>query len=201
MMILPGGTGKPEEGELFYKRFPLWSKMGRMVADVGWAVDALSEIEFIDPQRIYTTGYALGGKVALYSAALDERIAGVISVCGFTPMRTNTAGKTAEGIYEYSHLHGLLPRLGFFINNETHIPYDYHEILAAIAPRPLLVVAPSWDQYTSLSDVLYCVNEVEKVYDLFRPRNKLELYAPEDYNRFSNEIRKQVIDWMKLNLK
>ena len=190
-----------EEGELFYKRFPQWSKMGRMVADVGWAVDALSEIEFIDPQRVYTTGYGLGGKVALYSAALDERIAGVVSIGGFTPMRTNTAGKTAEGIYEYSHLHGLLPRLGFFINNETHIPYDYHEIMAAIAPRPLLVIAPAWDQYASLPDVQNCMNEVEKVYDFFRPQNKIELYVPENYSRFSNEMRKQVIDWMNQNLK
>jgi len=189
-----------EEGRLFYERFPHWSKMGRMVADTRWAVDALSEIEFIDSQQIYAAGYALGATVGLYSAALDERIAGMISVCGFTPMRTNKPGKTAEGIYGYSHLHGLLPRLGFFAKNESHIPYDFHEILAAIAPRPLLIVAPTWDQYASFTDVKHCVSEVEQVYDLYDQKDNLELYAPGDYNRFSDEMKKQVVRWLnKIN--
>jgi len=195
------GTRSIEESRLFYERFPHWSKMGRMVADVRWAVDALSELGYIDSQRIYVAGYSLGGAVGLYSAALDERIAGLIAVCGFTPMRSNTPGKTAEGIYEYSHLHGLLPRLGFFVKNETHIPYDFHEILAAVAPRPVLVVAPTWDQYASFSDIQSCLNEVKKVYDLYKQKDKVELFAPEDYNRFSNEIKDKMILWMKENFK
>ena len=195
------GTRSDEESRLFYERFPHWSKMGRMVADVRWAVDALSEIEFIDSLRIYAAGYSLGGTVGLYSAALDERIAGMISVCGFTPMRSNTPGKTAEGIYEYSHLHGLLPRLGFFVKNETHIPYDFHEILAAIAPRPLLIVAPTWDQYASFTDIRHCMNEVKDVYDLYKQKYKVEFFSPEDYNRFSDDIKERMISWMKQNFR
>ena len=190
-----------EEGRLFYERFPHWSKMGRMVADLRWAVDALSEQEFVDPQRIFAAGYSLGGTVGLYGAALDERIAGVISVCGFTPMRSNIPGKTAEGIYEYSHLHGLLPRLGFFIGEESRIPYDFHEILACIAPRPLLIIAPTWDQYASLPDVKDCMKEVEGVYDIFEQKDNITLYAPQDYNHFSNGMREYMIDWMEENLK
>ncbi len=190
------GHRSVEESKLFYERFPNWSKMGRMVADVRWAADALSEISFLDSKRIFIAGYSLGAAVGLYSAALDERIAGIISVCGFTPMRLNTAGKTAEGIYEYSHLHGLLPRLGFFIKNETHIPYDFHEILAAIAPRPLLIVAPTWDQYASIKDVKECVNEVRKVYEQYKADQNLTLITPEDYNRFSPEMQEEVVKWL-----
>lgn len=190
-----------EEGRLFYERFPHWSKMGRMVADVRWAVDALLEQEFIDPHRIYTAGYSLGGTVGLYSAALDGRIAGVISVCGFTPMRFNTPGETAEGIYEYSHLHGLLPRLGFFVGEEPRIPYDFHEILACIAPRPLLIIAPVWDQYASLYGVKNCIEEVKKVFDLYRQKDKIALYIPDGYNHFSNGMKKQMIYWVEQNFK
>ncbi len=195
------GTRLLDESRLFYDRFPHWSKMGRMVADVRWAVDKLSETEFIDSQRIYTAGYSLGATVGLYGAALDERIKGVVSVCGFSPMRLNTPGKTAEGIYEYSHLHGLIPRLGFFVKNETHIPYDFHEILGAIAPKPLLVIAPTWDQYASFSDIQHCVAEVGKVYDLYQAKDRIELYAPEDYNHFTNEMKDKVVDWIKMNFK
>jgi len=195
------GTRLVDESRLFYDRFPHWSKMGRMVADVRWTVDVLSEVEFVDPKRIYAAGYSLGATVGLYSAALDERIAGIISVCGFSPMRLNTPGKTAEGIYEYSHLHGLIPRLGFFVQNETQIPYDFHEILAAIAPRPMLIVAPTWDQYASFTDIKQCMNEVQKVYDLYKEKDNIELFAPEDYNRFSDEMKDKVVLWMKENLK
>ena len=155
-----------EEGRLFYERFPGWSKMGRMAADVRWSVDALTETGIADPSRIYVAGYSLGGTVGLYSAALDERIAGVVSVCGFTPIRSNMGGKTAEGIYEYSHLHGLIPRLGFFAGEESRIPYDFDEILGCIAPRPMLIIAPEWDQYADKGDIERCINEVRKVYGL-----------------------------------
>lgn len=186
-----------EEGRFFYERFPYWSKMGRMIADVKYSVDALMDIEFIDSCKIYTVGYALGATVGLYSAALDERIAGTASICGFTPMRSDTERKTAEGIYGYSHLHGLLPRLGFFIGEERRIPYDFDEILASIAPRPLFIIAPSWDQYSDIEDIKLCVDEVKNVYDLFDAKNKLEIFIPEDYNRFSPEMQLKIIEWLE----
>ncbi|MDD4109157.1 MAG: dienelactone hydrolase family protein, partial [Prolixibacteraceae bacterium] len=186
-----------EEGRLFYERFPDWSKMGRMVADVRYSVDALSEIDFIDSQKIYTAGYALGATVGLYCAALDERIAGTVSVCGFSPMRTNIPGKTAEGIYEFSHLHGLIPRLGFFAGQESRIPWDYDEILGCIAPRPVLVIAPSWDQYADSGDVRNCIESVKSVYNFYNAGNNPELFVPEDYNRFSGEMKDKVVSWVK----
>ncbi len=196
-----GFGSRIEEGRLFYERFPNWSKMGRMLADVRWAVDELSQHELIDSTRIIVAGYSLGGTVGLCSAALDERIAGVVSVCGFSPLRSNIPAKTAEGIYEYSHLHGLLPRLGFFIGQEARIPFDFHEILAAVAPRPILIIAPKWDQYNSFPEIQDCISEVEKVYNLYQQNNKLKLYDPEDYNRFSGEMKKKVVEWLQFNNK
>jgi dienelactone hydrolase len=189
-----------KEGTFFYERFPHWSKLGRMVADVRWVVDAISEIEFVDSGKIYAAGYALGGTVGLFSAALDERIAGVVSVSGFSPMRTNIPGKTAEGIYGYSHLHGLLPRLGFFAGEEARIPVDFHEIIACIAPRPVFIITPTWDQFASFPDVQQCINEVGNVYNLFSQKENVSLFAPEDYNRFSVEMRKEMTDWINMYL-
>jgi pimeloyl-ACP methyl ester carboxylesterase len=190
-----------DDGTFFYHRYPHWSKLGRMAADVSAAVDALANMKVIDKNRIYATGYSLGGTVALYSAALDERIKGVVSVCGFTPMRLDTAEKGTEGIRGLADLHGLQPRLGFFLGHEERIPYDYHEVLAAIAPRPLLIAAPLWDRYATFADVNQCVNEAGKVYDLLGAAGKIELYAPRDFNRFSAETLKKVLDWSAENFK
>jgi dienelactone hydrolase len=93
-----GFGNRIEEGTRFYDRYPHWSKMGKMVVDVHGAVEMLHNLEGIDPNRIYVAGYSLGATVGLYAAALDERIAGVISVAGFTSLRLGTAEKGIEGI-------------------------------------------------------------------------------------------------------
>ncbi|MDF9798909.1 dienelactone hydrolase [Catalinimonas alkaloidigena] len=93
-----GFGSRIEEGRLFYERFPHWSKLGRMVSDVRWAIDELSQLEFLDKDKMVVAGYSLGATVGLYTAAKDDRIAGVISVSGFSPLRLNRTGKTAEGI-------------------------------------------------------------------------------------------------------
>jgi hypothetical protein len=92
-----------------------------------------------------------------------------------------------------------LPRLGFFIGNENRLPYDFHEILACISPKPLLVIAPKWDRDASFDDVKQCVEETKKVYALYEAEDKLELFAPDDYNRFSQEMQEKVLDWIQDN--
>jgi cephalosporin-C deacetylase-like acetyl esterase len=195
-----GFGNRIEEGTRFYDRYPHWSKMGKMVVDVKGAVDALANLEFIDKQKIFVAGYSLGATVGLYAAALDERIAGVVSVAGFTPMRLNTSDKGIEGIKAFSHLHGLLPRLGFFVGNEARIPYDFHEILACIAPRPILVIAPTMDKDATLKDVSYCVEQSKKIYKLYGSTDNIQFFNPEDYNRFSDEMRDKTYEWLQNRL-
>ncbi|MDD4109720.1 MAG: alpha/beta fold hydrolase [Prolixibacteraceae bacterium] len=192
-----GFGNRIEEGTRFYDRYPHWSKLGKMVVDVKGAVDALANLDFVDDSKIYVSGYSLGALVGLYSAALDDRIAGVISVAGFTPMRTNTPDRGTEGIRAMSHLHGLMPRLGFFIGNETRIPYDFHEVLACLAPRPLLVIAPLVDKDAHHEDVVKSVDEAKRVYSLFGAAENIEIFAPNDINRLSPEMREKMYDWLK----
>src|SRR5690606_1152737 len=127
------------EGTLFYQRYPHWSKLGKMVLDTRAAIDALESLDFIDKKKIFVTGYSLGGTVALMAAAVDDRIAATAVSCAFTPWR-DTRNKDTEGVKAYSHLYGLLPRLGFFVGDENRIPVDFPEIISSIAPRNLLVI-------------------------------------------------------------
>ena len=182
-----------EEGRDFYRRYPHWSKMGKMVADTRAAVDTLANLDIIDSNRIYAGGFSLGGTIALYSAALDERIAGVASVCGVTPMRK--ANPDVEGIRAYSHLHGLIPRLGFFAANENRIPCDFEEIIACVAPRPIMIVAPQWDRFVGFDDVKLCVEQDKQVYELFGKGEQIAFLPQDDYNRFSPQTMKKMLDW------
>lgn len=190
-----GFGNRIEEGTRFFQRYPHWSKMGKFVTDLRGAVTALSNLNFVDSSRISVMGYTLGATVGLYAAALDKRISSVVSVCGFTPMRTDTPDKGTEGIKGYSHLRGLLPRLGFFVGNESRIPYDFNGLLACIAPRPLLVIAPTLDEDAALAEVKNCVAQVKQVYNLYQAPDQLSIYSPYDYSRFSKIMQENVLQW------
>jgi pimeloyl-ACP methyl ester carboxylesterase len=185
----------------FYDRYPHWSHMGRMVEDVRTAVDALEKDSLVDSQHIYVFGYSMGATVGLYAAALDPRIQGVVSIAGFTPMRTDTAAKGTGGVARYSNERDLMPRLGFFVGHEAQIPYDFHELLGLIAPRPVLVVQPQLDRDATPADVHTAVDEAKKVYALYGASDKLGFREPWDYNRLPDRLQDEAIDWMGSNFR
>jgi dienelactone hydrolase len=181
-----------EEGSRFYDRYPHWSMLGRMVVDVSAAIDALERVPFVDAKRIYVLGYSMGGMVALHAAALDPRIAGVISVAGFTPMRLDRTENGAAFVSRWARWRLIEPRLGAFVGNESRIPYDYHEVLSLIAPRPLWIVSPQVDTENTFADVQACVAEVRRVYRLLGAEDRIQTYFPDDYNRYSPELQGEI---------
>jgi len=143
-------------------------------------------------------GYDTGGMAALHAAALDDRVAGVICVAGFSPMRSATSDKGTGGIARWSQWLPLLPRLGAFVGFEDRIPYDYHELLALIAPRPVLLVQPRIDYLTSLADAEACARQAQRVYEMLKAPQRLAWLAVDDYNRLSPELQSQLVDQLKM---
>jgi dienelactone hydrolase len=190
------GTRNRECGIEFYTRHPQQSAMGVMIQDVRAVVETVSGLDIADPQRIFVAGFSLGGAVALYAAALDERIKAVATTCGFAAMRLDAHGVETEGLRRYSHLRPTLPRLGFFAGHETRVPYDYHEILALIAPRPVLVLAPLLDQDWQFEDVAACVRAAAAVYRLLGVEDRLQMETPNDFNRYPPAYQDLVNGWL-----
>jgi len=184
----------------FYDRYPKWSHMGKLVEDARSAVDALSNDPLVDANRIYLFGYSLGGTVALYEAALDSRVKGVVSLVGFTPMRADTAARGDGGVARYSQERDLIPKLGFFVGHESQIPYDYQDLLGMIAPRPVLVVEPQLDRDATPADVASAVTQAKQVYSLYGAGDKLAISEPWDYNRLPNNTLNDAVKWMTTNL-
>ncbi len=172
----------------FYRRYPQWSLMGKMVSDTRAAIDAVAGLDAVDATRVYVMGYSLGAKVGLLTSALDTRVKRLAMVAGYDPLRLDTADKGVEGIRHFSHLHGLMPRLGFFVGHEARLPFDFDEALRLSADRPTLILAPTYDRYARLADVRQQVKGVGS--------RQITLETPEGFNSFGRVWQERVFDWL-----
>src|SRR5690625_3400095 len=193
-MDMTGYGTRIEEAKPFYDRYPNWSRMGKMVEDTRAAIDALESLDFVDSRSIYLSGYALGGTVSLFTSALDSRVAGTAVSSAYTPLRT--ASENVECLKAWSHLHGLIPRLGFFADHPDRLPVDFPEIIASIAPRPLLVMAPELDRHADADQVEEALQEVGSVYSLYEAGDRLQVQTPREYNTFSAAQQQELLDWL-----
>jgi dienelactone hydrolase len=184
----------------FYDRTPQWSQLGRMIDDTRAAIDALEKDANVDPACISLFGYTIGGTVALHTAALDPRVKGVVSFSGFTPMRTDTAARPTGGLARVSVIRPVVPKLGLFIGREADVPYDYDDVIAAIAPRPVLIVQPSMDRDATAADVHAAVEQARQAYSRQGAAEQLGLDEPNDYQRLPASTQNRAIEWMALHL-
>jgi len=171
----------------FYERYPRWSVMGRMVADTRAAISALAALEVIDEKRIYLAGTSLGASVALFTAARDPRPAAIAMLGGFTPLRAARREQGTEGVEMYSHLHGLLPRLGEWAARPAEVPLDFGDVLGLTGGRPVLLVAPTHDRYAP----------IENVRSALSGHSNVTLESPADFHRFPRATVQQAVDWLR----
>ncbi|WP_439559285.1 glucuronyl esterase domain-containing protein [Dyadobacter sp.] len=182
-----------EEARYFYERFPEWSKMGKIVSDTKACMDALSTFPEIDSNRIFLLGNTVGGMAAILTAAQDTRVAGLATVAAFSPWRESDA--THESIRSIADWHGLMPKLGYYAKKPQDTPVDLAEIISCIAPKQLLVIAPTLDRYSSIPAVRATMKKAEAVYATGNASANLVVSYPEEINRITPEMSAQIADF------
>jgi len=189
------------DGVGFYDRHPRWSRLGRAVHDVSAAIDFVVEGKGVaaepvpptDPGRVYLCGFAYGGLVGLYAAALDERVAGLACFSGFTPMRDGLdAGRTGD-LRRLWQTHAVLPKLSLFENRRAALPYDYDDLLKLVAPRPCLVYAPARDRFANAQAVRAAV---ERARPAWPNADALAYMQPDDICRFQRAQQDAALAWL-----
>jgi dienelactone hydrolase len=183
-----GNGSRLEEARHFYDRYPRWSLLGKTVTDARAAITVLRQHPRVDPDQIFLVGYGTGALAALATGALDERAAGVMAIGGLTPMRMDTADGGTGGIARWSHGLPLLPRLGPFVGEERRIPCDWHEVMALVAPRPLLVITPGIDYQSRFEYLQLAVQEARGAYALLGNPAGLVFQRTTDYHHFAPEL-------------
>ncbi|MGH8596779.1 MAG: alpha/beta hydrolase family protein, partial [Gammaproteobacteria bacterium] len=151
------------------------------------AVDVLQSLPEVDGKRIGSIGHSLGGHNTLFVAAFDQRIKAMVTSCGFTAARKYYNGDlTGWAGMRYMPL--IAEKYG---KDPARIPFDFPDLLVALAPRPLFINAPLHDANFEVSGVRDCVDAAMPVYDrVFRAKDRLVAVYPDEKHDFPTEIRK-----------
>ncbi len=148
-------------------------------------VDLLQSLPEVDPERIGCIGHSLGGHNTLFAGLFDERIKAMVSSCGFCSFPTYYQGNLTGWTHK-----GYMPRIDTTYHKDPKkMPFDFTEVLAALAPRPLFVNAPLHDDNFDAGGVRDCLQAAQPVYALFNAAERLTALHPDCGHDFPPEAR------------
>jgi dienelactone hydrolase len=161
------------------------------------AVDLLVARPEVDAKRIGVIGHSLGGHNALFTAVFDERIQACVTNCGFTSFPKYYGGKIAGWTSDR-----YMPRLKtVYMLDPAKVPFDFPQVLAAIAPRAVLASSPLQDDNFEVSGVRDCIREAMPIFTLLGAKEKLQANYPDCKHNFPPEVRKVAYDFLDRWLK
>ncbi|MDG1890507.1 MAG: alpha/beta hydrolase [Verrucomicrobiota bacterium] len=157
-------------------------------------LDLLASMPEVDASGFAAIGHSLGGHNAIYTAVLDERLQVVASSCGFDSFLDYKGGNILGWTSNR-----YMPRL---LDYELEkIPFDFHELVAALAPRGLFISAPLGDTNFKWSSVTKVVRAARPVFQLLGQDDSLHLMHPKCGHDFPEEVRHAAYAFMEKTLK
>jgi len=151
------------------------------------AVDLLTSLDEVDPDRLGVIGHSLGGHNSIFVALFDQRLKAVVSSCGFNSFPHYYQGNIAG----WSHK-GYMPRLAEVYHLDLgKVPFDFPELVGALAPRAFFVNAPTQDANFEVEGVRVCLKAAAPVYRLLGAADRLVADFPEAGHDFPPEVRER----------
>lgn len=176
-------------------RYDMWWWLCRGYTPAGveaWncirSLDYLQTRPEVDGERMGVTGRSGGGAYSWWIAALDERIKAAVPVAGITDLQNHVVDGCVEG-----HCDCM-----FMVN--TH-RWDYAQVAALVAPRPLLIANTDKDRIFPLDGVQRVHWQVRKIYDLYNAGDKLGLQISEGPHKDIQELQVAAFHWFNRFLK
>jgi dienelactone hydrolase len=155
-------------------------------------LDLLESLPLVDGDRIGAIGHSLGGHNGLFTAAFDERVRLVVTSCGFTAFHDYYQGDLKGWTSDR-----YMPRIAMeHQSNPDRVPFDFPEILGAIAPRPIFISAPLRDDNFDVRGVKKCVAAAGEIYKLYGKEQNLHAIYPEVAHDFPDDVRADVYKWI-----
>jgi dienelactone hydrolase len=170
-----------------------WNSRGYTPAGVeAWfgirALDYLCSRPEVDKERIGMTGRSGGGSYTWTVAALDDRVKVAAPVAGITDMQNQVVDGCVEG-----HCDCM-----FFVNTYR---WDFPQLAALLAPRPLLIANSDKDGIFPLDGVVRLHEKVRRIYGLHGAEKNLGLLITEGPHSDTQDLQVPVFRWFNRFLK
>lgn len=163
----------------FWRGRPLF---GQMVADQLAAFNWLAQRPEIDSNRIATLGTSMGAALALWTSAIEPRVAASVQLC----MLANIAPMIDDGAFD---------RHGFYLTVPGLLGVaDMGDIAGLIAPRPLFLGYGELDHLTPISARDQALEQIQPIY---AESETLKLFiAPASGHLETSQMRKAVLAFL-----
>lgn len=152
------------------------------------ALDYLSTRPEVDTNRFAVTGRSGGGAYSWFITAMDDRIKCAAPTAGITDLENYVVDGAVEG-----HCDCM-----FFVN--TH-RWDYPQLAALAAPRPLLICNTDDDNIFPLDGVVRLRNKVRRIYELLGRGTNCGLVITPGPHKDTQELQVPVMRWFNRYLK
>jgi acetyl esterase/lipase len=149
------------------------------------AIDLLQSLPDVDAQRIGCIGHSLGGHNGLFTAVFDERIRVVVTCCGFTTFEKYMTGDL-RGWSGPRYMPRIASKYGL---SPDRMPFEFTEVIAAIAPRAVFIVAPLGDDNFAVDGVRDVVAAARPIYTLLGQPERLRVVYPDCGHDFPESAR------------
>jgi dienelactone hydrolase len=167
------------------------------------ALDVLAGIPGVSRNGFGAIGHSLGGHNSIYTAVFDERIKAVVSSCGFDSYvdyyseKQSAVWKAGQGWTQERYM----PALAEYAGRTREIPFDFHEMIAALAPRAFLAIAPTRDSNFKWQSVDRIIAAARPVFNLHGAAERIAVEHPDSEHDFPPEMRQKAYAWLEQYLK
>jgi dienelactone hydrolase len=159
-------------------------------------LDLLDSLPFVESGQHAAIGHSLGGHNSVYTAVFDERLKAVVSSCGLDSFADYKGGDiTGWTSTRY------MPRLAEFKGRSSETPFDFDELLATLAPRPVMISAPLHDANFRAASVDRITTAARAVYTLHNAAGSLVVEHPDCEHDFPDAAREKAYAFLATALK
>lgn len=153
-------------------------------------LDLLETLPFVKKQVGFATiGHSLGGHNSIFTAVHDTRLKVIVSSCGFDSVLDYYDGNIKGWVQERYIL-----KMGDYLGHPQDVPFDYYELIAALAPRRVFVNAPMKDGNFKWDSVDRIAAAARPVYALLNAGGNLTIRHPESDHDFPDKVRFESYD-------